>query len=274
MANRLGEILANKRAEVAALDLAALRHAAQDAPPPRDFAAAVRGAFRPAAAGRPPTSSRGGVRLIAELKRASPSRGPLAVHLDLAQVAQLYAANGAAALSVLTDEKYFLGNLATLRQLRYAHNLPVPLLRKDFILAPAQLHETRAAGADAVLLIAAALPEADELADLHALALELGLAPLVEVHTAAEVERVLPLPGLKLLGINNRNLATFDVDLQTTAALRGLVPAEVTVVSESGIFTPAHMAWLAALGVDAALVGEALVTAPDIAAQVRALARP
>jgi indole-3-glycerol phosphate synthase len=194
----------------------------------------------------------------------------LAPHLDMHELARLYADNGAAALSVLTDEHFFLGRLETLKDLRRAPEHLPPLLRKEFILSPAQVYETRAAGADAVLLIAAALP-GDELEALHTLALGLGLTPLVEVHTQAEVERVARLPGLQLVGINNRNLENFDVDLKTTVRLRPHVPPGVRVVSESGIFTSADVARLAAVGVDAVLVGEALVTASDIAAKVREL---
>jgi len=220
------------------------------------------------------------VRLITELKRASPSRGLLAPHLDLLELAQLYAANGASAISVLTDEKFFLGSLDTLHTLR---GLPspggrgaggegeLPLLRKDFLLSPAQLYESRAAGADAILLIAAALPDDKELADLHALALALGLTPLVEVHTAEELERALQLAGLKLVGINNRNLTTFKVSLDATLRLAPEIPAGVRAVSESGIFSAADVARVAEAGVDAILVGEALVTAPDIGAKVREL---
>jgi indole-3-glycerol phosphate synthase len=229
------------------------------------------------------------VRLIAELKRASPSRGLLAPHLNMLELAQIYAENGAAALSVLTDEKFFLGSLNTLRELRFTfhpaallHSLRSgsassggqdvsrPLLRKDFILEPVQLYESRAAGADAILLIAAALTDT-ELIDLHALALELGLAPLVEVHTAEEIERVVRIPNLTLVGINNRDLKTFNVTLETTLRLRPLIPPGIRVVAESGIFTAADVARVAAVGVDAILVGEALVTAPDIAAKVREL---
>ena len=165
-----------------------------------------------------------------------------------------------------------LGRLDTLRALRLTHHISLPLLRKDFILSPAQIYETRAAGADAVLLIAAALPDDAELADLHALALDLGLTPLMEVHTLSELERILRLPRLKLVGVNNRDLTTFNVSLETTAQLRPHVPAGIGVVSESGIFTAEHIARLAALGVNAALVGEALVTAADIGAKVRELA--
>ncbi len=259
MPNRLTEILINKQEEIARLNLRLLRADAEAASQPRDFVAALR--RRDARL----------LRLVAELKRASPSKGLLAPHLDLAEVARIYTECGAAAISVLTDERFFLGQLATLRDLRFERHVPLPLLRKDFILAPAQVYETRASGADAILLIAAALPDDAELADLHALALDLGLAPLVEVHTAAEVERVLRLPGLKLVGINNRNLSTFQVSLETSERLRNLIPAEVTVIAESGIFSVADVTRLARARVDAVLVGEALVTAPDIAAKVREL---
>jgi indole-3-glycerol phosphate synthase len=256
LAGVLTEILAHKRTEIARLDLASLRAQAADAPASRPFL--------------PPLSAAGLVRLIAEIKRASPSKGLLAPHLDIQQIARLYALHGAAAISVLTDEKYFLGRLDYLRELRASPAPLPPLLRKDFILAPVQVYETRAAGADAMLLIAAALT-GRELLDLHALALDLGLTPLVEVHTRPELDRVLPIPGLRVVGINNRDLGTFNVTLDTTAVLRPLIPAGLIVVSESGIFTAADVARLAALPIDAVLVGEALVTAPDIAAKVREL---
>lgn len=251
----LAKIISHKRQEIARLNLAEVKTRAADSPRPRNFLAAL---------ASPP------VKLIAELKRASPSRGLLAPHLDMLALAQIYAANGASALSVLTDEKFFFGSLHTLIALRSAP-FALPLLRKDFILLPAQVYETRAAGADAVLLIAAALPDDSEFADLHALALELGLTPLVEVHTESELERILQFSHLQLIGINNRDLTTFAVSLDTTARLRPLVPPHIRVVSESGIFTAEHMAQLAALKVDAALVGEALVTAPDVARKTREL---
>jgi indole-3-glycerol phosphate synthase len=262
----LDKILAHKRVEIERLDLAALKSRAADAPRPRDFVSALtpRGVE---ADGREVRA----VRLIAELKRASPSRGLLAPHLNLLELAQIYADNGASALSVLTDEQFFLGRLDTLHTLRFTHRTPLPLLRKDFILSPAQLYESRAAGADAVLLIATALTEDAQLADLHALALDLGLTPLVEAHDLEDLERVLRLPSLKLVGINNRDLKTFNVNLETTASLRSHIPPGIVVVSESGIFTTAHVARLAAGAVDAILVGEALVTAPDIGAKVREL---
>lgn len=258
MSDILAKILAQKRLEIAALDTLGLRRAAEAAPAPRDFLAAL-------------ARRRNGlpVALIAELKRASPSKGILAPHLDLFQVADIYAENGAAAISVLTDEKFFLGSLETLRQLRNTQHLP--LLRKDFIIDPSQIYEARAAGADAILLIAAALPGNTHFADLHACARELGLTALVEVHNEAETERALKIPGLQLVGINNRNLSSFEVSLSVTERLRPLIPAEISVVAESGIFSAEDVARLAKANVDAILVGEALVTAPDIAAKVREL---
>lgn len=268
LANRLQQILARKRAEIARLDLREQMARAKDAPPVRDFLAAL----SPLPQGEGPRLRESHhPRLIAELKRASPSRGLLAPHLNSGELARLYVENGAAALSVLTDEKFFLGHLDYLRDLRLKYRVPRPLLRKDFLLVPVQLYESRAAGADAILLIVAALEEA-MLRDLHALALELGLAALVEVHTAEEVERALRLPNVRLIGINNRDLTTFDVSLETTARLRPLIPPDITVVSESGFFTAGDVRRVAECGVDAVLVGEALVTAGDIGAKVRELA--
>ncbi len=277
----LDNILAHKRTEIERLDLADLRRRAMDAPAPRDFAAALTPIRSPSPEPTVRERGRGGpagagvgvraVRLIAELKRASPSRGLLAPSLDMMDLARIYCENGASAISVLTDERFFLGSLNTLYGLRFTHFFPLPLLRKDFILCPAQVYETRVAGADAMLLITAALPGDAEFADLHALALELGLTPLVEVHTLEELERALRLPGLTIVGVNNRDLRTFEVSLENTAGLRAHVPEGVRVVSESGIFTREHTARLAALGVDAVLVGEALVTAEDIGAKVREL---
>lgn len=255
MPNRLDTILEYKRLEAAALNLAEMRARLAEAPPVRDFLGAVR---------RLPHGPR---RLIAEIKRASPSRGRLAPNLNLEDWARLYADNGAAAISVLTDERFFSGHLNDLRTVR-ALNLSTPLLRKDFIVHPAQIYEARAAGADAVLLIVAALTQA-ELCDFHALTRDLGMTALVEVHDPAEAARAVAIPGVQLVGINNRNLATFEVSLATTAHVRPLLPPEVVVVGESGIFTAAEVA---ALDVSAVLVGEAIVTAPDMAAKVRELA--
>jgi indole-3-glycerol phosphate synthase len=259
----LAEIIAHKQMETAALDARALRRAAEASPIPRDFLAALtRGKGK---------EERGGVRLIAELKRASPSKGILAPHLDLFQVADIYAQNGASAISVLTDEKFFLGKLETLRELRFTRKSELPLLRKDFLIDAVQLYESRANGADAILLIAAALTDDKHFADLHALALELGLTPLVEVHEEAEAERALKLRGVRLIGINNRNLATFQVSLETTERIRPMISEDVAVVAESGIFTSQDVERLSKASVDAILVGEALVTSEDIGAKVREL---
>jgi indole-3-glycerol phosphate synthase len=285
----LAQILEHKKTEIAALDAQSLRRAAESSPSPRNFLAALSplpfavrspgglpgsGASLPAKLACRAQSKRGEgseVRLIAELKRASPSKGILAPHLDLLQVAEIYARNGASAISVLTDEKFFMGTLDTLRELRFTRKSELPLLRKDFIIDEAQLYESRVNGADAVLLIAAALTDDKHFADLHALALELGLTPLVEVHDEAETERALKLMDIRLIGINNRDLATFNVSLETTERLRPMIPNEVVVVAESGIFTARDVQRLAQANVDAILVGEALVTAPDIAAKVREL---
>lgn len=277
----LAEILGNKRMEIAALDALSLRRAAEDAPAPRDFLSsltprpfALSGATNAVGGAQSKREDRGegiGLRLIAELKRASPSKGILAAHLDLFQVADIYAQNGASAISVLTDEKFFSGKLETLRELRFTRKSELALLRKDFMIDEVQLYESRANGADAILLIAAALTDGRHFADLHALALELGLTPLVEVHNEAETERALRLKGVRLIGINNRNLATFDVSLETTERIRPMIPGDIVVVAESGIFTSSDIERLANANVDAVLVGEALVTSPDIAGKVREL---
>ena len=260
MTNILATIIEHKKLEIAALDAQALRRAADASPAPRDFLSAIkRRRF-----GTHPS-------LIAELKRASPSKGILAPHLDLFQVADIYTQNGASAISVLTDEKFFMGKLETLRELRFIRKSELPLLRKDFIIDEVQLHESRANGADAILLIAAALVDDRHFADLHVCALSLGLTALVEVHDEAETERALKLKDVKLIGINNRNLATFDVSLETTERLRPMISSDIAVIAESGIFTAADVERLSKANVDAILVGEALVTSNDIAAKVREL---
>ncbi|HEU5091113.1 MAG TPA: indole-3-glycerol phosphate synthase TrpC, partial [Nitrospira sp.] len=167
--------------------------------------------------------------------------------------------------------KFFLGKLATLRELRFERKSELPLLRKDFIIDEVQLYESRANGADAVLLIAAALTDDQQFSGLHALALDLGLTPLVEVHDEAETERALKLKDVRLIGINNRNLATFEVSLEPTERIRPMIPDGITVVAESGIFTAGDVERLAQAKVDAILVGEALVTSEDIGAKVREL---
>jgi len=262
----LAEILEHKKTEIAALDAGSLRRAAESSPAPRDFLAAI----FPLSKGEE-VGMRTNPRLIAELKRASPSKGILAPHLDLFQVAEIYARNGASVISVLTDEKFFMGKLETLRELRFTRKSELPLLRKDFIIDKGQLYESRANGADAVLLIAAVLTDDQRFADLHALAIELGLTSLVEVHDETETGRALKLKNIRLIGINNRNLATFDVSLETTEKLRPMIPANIAVVAESGIFTASDVERLSKVNVDAILVGEALVTAPDIGSKVREL---
>lgn len=239
----LEEILSHKREEVARrasrTPRAAVERAAEDAPPPRDFAEALRG---------------GDVRLIAEVKRRSPSKGDIRPDLDPAAVAQAYERAGAAAVSVLTDEHYFGGSLDDLRAVRHAVDLPV--LRKDFIVDAYQVAEARSAGADAILLIAAALSKA-QMRDYRLLAEEWGMAALVEVHGADELEAALQ-SGARIVGINNRDLATFSVDLAVTERLAGAVPADLVLVAESGIASRADVQRLAAWGVDAILVGEML----------------
>jgi indole-3-glycerol phosphate synthase len=258
----LSRILAHKAEEVARqrakLPLAALEERIGRAPAPRDFAAALR---------RAPTTA-----LIAEVKKASPSRGVLLESFDHLALARAYIAGGAAAISVLTDVRFFQGSLKYLEAIRQLPDAP-PVLRKDFIIDPYQVYEARAYGADALLLIVAALGDG-ELRELLALSAELGMQALVEVHTAGEMERALAL-GAPALGVNNRDLHTFAVSLETTAALARMLPSgpgRPALVSESGIFTPAHVAQVRGYGADAVLVGESLVTAADVAGQVRMLA--
>ncbi len=212
-----------------------------------------------------------GVSLIAEVKKASPSRGLLAPDFDPVALARTYAENGASAISVLTETPHFQGRLEFLGAIRdeLGASCP-PLLRKDFIFDEYQVWEARAWGADAILLIASIL-EDGEMGSLIAEARGLGMDALVETHTEAEVEMSLSA-GASLIGINNRDLATFEVDLETTRRLRPLVPTEVPVVAESGIFTGYDVVMVAGWGVDAVLVGEGLVKSGDVGAKVRELA--
>jgi indole-3-glycerol phosphate synthase len=210
------------------------------------------------------------VALIAEVKRASPSKGELVRGpFNPSTLAQIYAQNGASAMSVLTDEQFFKGGLEHLRQVRAC--VALPLLRKDFIVDPYQIYEARLAGADAVLLIVAALDDA-LLRDLIALTHALTLTPLVEVHDEQETERALAADA-RVIGVNNRNLHTFVTDTQTTARCARLVPKDGihVLVSESGIFTREDVMRAAEMGAHAVLVGESIVTASDVAAQVRTL---
>jgi indole-3-glycerol phosphate synthase len=222
-----------------------LRHAAEAAPAPRDFRAAL---------ARP-----GSVSLIAECKRRSPGAGRIRPDLDVARLAEGYSASGAAALSVLTDETYFGGSLADLRSAR--DSVTIPVLRKDFTLEPVHVLEARAAGADAVLLIVRILTDAT-LVELIGAAHDLGMATLVEAHDRDELERALGA-GAEIVGINNRDLATFTTDLETTVRLLDEVPPDRLVVSESGIRNVDDVRLLGAAGVDAILVGETLLRASD-----------
>ncbi len=246
----LEEILDHKRREVArarerrpAADLSA--RAAECARAPRGLCAAL--------AEAPPP------RVIAELKRRSPSRGEIRPDFDPVAIARAYEAGGAAALSVLTDERFFGGSLQVLEEVRKETSLPV--LRKDFVVDAYQIDEARLAGADAVLLIARAL-SAEALVALHAHALALGLDALVEVHDEAELERALDA-GARLVGVNNRDLTTFETDLSVTERLAPRVPSQVLLVAESGIFGPEDLSRLADAGAGAFLVGEALMREPD-----------
>jgi len=252
----LDDITANTRAEIAErkrrVSLAQMCAWAECALPPRDFAGAL-------------VHER--VALIAEVKRASPSRGALRSGLDPVQLARDYAAGGASAISVLTDGRFFGGSLADLAAVRASVGLP--LLRKDFIVDEYQIYESRVHQADAVLLITRILSE-PQLRDYLALTRSLGLAALTEVHDEAELDRALTA-GASIIGINNRNLADFTVSLETTERLAPRVPPDKIVVAESGIFTSSDVARVARAGVRAVLVGEALVRASDVKAKISEL---
>lgn len=207
------------------------------------------------------------IRLIAEVKQASPSRGILTSNFNPTELARAYAEGGAAAISVLTEENHFLGRIEHLAAIKEVVGLP--LLRKDFIFDPYQVYESRAYGADALLLIAALLSQ-EQLKNLVALSHDLGLRCLVEVHNEGEAERAV-LSEAKIIGINNRDLNTFAVDINTTRRLRPLVPKERILVSESGIRSRKDVEKLRKWGVDAVLVGEALVTTGDVRAKMKEL---
>lgn len=265
MSDILQRICATKREEVArarvAEPLAAVRARAEAAvrdDPPRDFVGALRA-----------RQTAGLAAVIAEVKKASPSKGILRADFDPAAIAASYARHGAACLSVLTDRSYFQGDPAYLHQARAVAGLPA--LRKDFLVDAYQVWEARAMGADAILLIAACLDDA-QMADFAAIADELGMAVLVEVHDAAELERALRL-RTPLIGINNRNLRTFAVTLDTTLQLLPAVPPDRLLVSESGILTHSDVQRLRDAGVHAFLVGEALMRAADPGAALAKLLR-
>jgi indole-3-glycerol phosphate synthase len=260
----LEEIVWEKEREVAAsrerVSLEKLRTQVADLPPPRDFVAALKASCR-----RPA--------VIAEIKKASPSRGVIREDFDPVAIARGYAAGGARCLSVLTDRRFFQGGFDVLVQVRQAVDLP--LLCKDFILTPYQLYQARAAGADAALLIAAILTDQD-LAYLLKVARSLAMAVLVEVHDAEEMERVLALEGLDLIGINNRDLTSFETDLATTERLMERFGAQIRqrgllLVSESGLFTRHDLDRVVGAGADAVLVGEALMRQPDVSTALETL---
>ena len=254
--NVLHKILAHKRQEIEQIKKQGLdqwRRQAHAAPAPRDFLAALRASPK--------------VPVIAEIKRRSPTLGDIRPDISLKDQAAAYARAGASAVSVLTDEKFFGGTLQDIIAIRPL--VHIPILRKDFILDPIQIYQARAAGADAILLIAAAL-EKTQLQELYRLAGELNLTALVEVHSPEELESVLDL-NPALVGINNRNLQSLKVDLKTSLALRPLIPDEVFVIAESGINTPQDVAALLAGGLKGFLVGTALMRAKDPQAALRSL---
>ena len=260
MSDILERILANKRLEVeaarTAVPLAQIEARAAVAPPPRDFAGALRKKLADGASA-----------VIAEIKKSSPSKGLLRAHFDPGAIAKSYAAAGAACLSVLTDRQFFQGSNEHLEQARAACALPV--LRKDFVIEPWQVYESRALGADCVLLIAAALARQD-MRGLEATARSLGMAVLVEAHDAHELEAALAL-DTPLVGINNRDLRSFETRLETTLELLAAVPPGKIVVTESGILKPADVARMRASSVNAFLVGEAFMRAADPGAALREL---
>ncbi|MFN8374556.1 MAG: indole-3-glycerol phosphate synthase TrpC [Anaerolineae bacterium] len=244
----LDKILARKVEDLR--EMPSFEQAAHQAPPARDFVAALH---------------KDTVALIAEVKKASPSKGVLIENFDPLALGKTYADNGAAAISVLIDRPFFQGHVRYMGDVRAA--VQVPVLYKEFVIAPSQVYEARAHNADAVLLIVMALADT-QLADLHALITELGMAPLVEVHNEAELERALKV-GAKLIGVNNRDLRTFHEDLNTTGRLAKLVPADVTLVAESAIRSAEDVQRMGELGAHAVLVGEGLVKSGNIAVAVR-----
>lgn len=258
LADILARILAWKRQEVErerqAVPLPQLRQLVADLPPTRGFRQALQ-------------SQTGAPRIITEIKKASPSAGLIRADFDPVAIATTYQQHGAAAISVLTDENFFQGDLTFLDAVQQAVRLP--LLRKDFVIDAYQLYEARLHRADAILLIAAAL-EPSQLVDYATLSLALGLEPLVEVHTGAELEKALACPG-RVIGINNRDLHTFKTDVRTTLDLLPEVPPDYLVVSESGLRDYATLCKLEKHGVAAFLVGESLMREADIGAKLDAL---
>ncbi|MCX5877376.1 MAG: indole-3-glycerol phosphate synthase TrpC [Deltaproteobacteria bacterium] len=249
----LDTIVARKQEEVAALKTRGIAMPDLEIPPPRGFIRAL--------------TDCAGVAVIAEAKKASPSKGVIRPDFDPVAIARSYQAGGAQALSVLTDVDFFQGSLAYIPAVRAAVVLPV--LRKDFIIDPLQIREARAYGADAILLIAAIL-ETSQIEDYLGLATELGMDALVEVHDEAEVEKAVAA-GSRLIGVNNRDLRDFSMDLNTTFRLQKMIPKDIPLVSESGIRDHQDMLRLAEHGIRAALVGETLMRAADLAEALRTL---
>lgn len=253
----LDEIIAYKKEELAETkrrkSLADIKAQVAEAEHARGFASAL--------------STAGGIKLIAEVKKASPSKGVICDDFDPVKIADVYASSGASCISVLTEQKYFQGRLEYLDDIRKSVGLP--LLRKDFIIDEYQIYETRAAGADAILLISACL-EKRQMGDYLGIAKKIGLDVLVESHTYKELDKAL-LAGAMLVGINNRDLATFTVSLQTTLDLLKDIPDDRTVVSESGIKNRDDVIMLEKAGVDAVLVGESLMREKDIGKKVKEL---
>ncbi|MCU0709697.1 MAG: indole-3-glycerol phosphate synthase TrpC [Pirellula sp.] len=256
----LDRIVASKREEISLVkqrrDLQALQDALHTAPEVRDFLGAVRGHDH--------------IRLIAEVKKASPSKGLIRPQFHPVDIAVAYEQGGAAAISVLTDEPFFQGRLEYLTEIR--RKVAIPILRKDFILDEYQVYEARVAGADAVLLIAECLP-GDELQRLYHIVRELGMTALIELYEPEHLERVLAT-GTLLVGVNNRDLKTFAVDLEHVIRLRSQIPSSVTLVAESGIFYHEDVRRLDEAGIDAILVGESLMRQPDVRLAVRQLMEP
>ncbi len=253
----LDTIIAHKQQELQIeeeqVPLATLKSKLANLPPTKDFRAAI--------------AQSDNINLIAEVKKKSPSKGIIREDFDPIQIAETYAKNGAAAISVLTDVRFFDGRLDYLSSIRQV--VDVPLLRKDFTIDPYHIYQARVAGADAILLIVAALTK-DQLREFMDIAESLSLASLVEVHTDTELEIALDVEA-EIIGINNRDLRTFHTDLATTFSLREFLPTGKVVVSESGIYTRADVESLREAGVDAILVGESLMRSPDIGEQVRKL---
>jgi indole-3-glycerol phosphate synthase len=256
----LDRIVAKKREEIAYAktrrDLESLMEAAQQGPEIRSFIDALRGHEY--------------VRLIAEVKRASPSKGMIRSHFEPVEIAMAYQQGGAAAISVLTDEPFFQGRLDYLTEIR--NRVGIPVLRKDFILDPYQVFEARVAGADAVLLIAECL-DGSELNDLYHLIEQLGMSALIELYEPRHLERVLAT-GTAIVGVNNRDLHTFGVDLDHVIRLRKEIPNDICVVAESGIFTAADVHKIHKANIDAMLVGESLMRQHDVKQAVVALLQP